>query len=65
MRQPIRQAIATAMETPFQKRLDKDIAHGRITVQQGLVLGMTEAFIRDNPDGRFAELLIALIQGEA
>jgi hypothetical protein len=50
--------------TMFQARLDKDISQGRISVQQGITLGLVEAYIRDNPDGRFAELLIGLLQGQ-
>ena len=45
-------------------KIDIEIKAGRLTVQQGMTLGMVYAFVTDSPDGQFAQVLVGMIQGE-
>lgn len=48
--------------TAFTLRLDKLQSQGRLTPQQCLCLGMMEIWLREAPDGTFAETLVSLLQ---
>jgi hypothetical protein len=56
--------LAADKAKSINAKLDIEVRTGRLTVQQALTLGMVIANIQANPDGRFAEVLLGLIQGE-
>ena len=45
-------------------KLDKEITLGRLSHSEGACLAMVELYLRTNPDGRFAEMLLAMLQGD-
>lgn len=49
--------------TPFQLRLDMEVAKGRLTIQQAVTLGMVEAYLRSGGgDDTFAVELVKLLE---
>ena len=55
--------LAKDLASKFMAKLDIEVRTGRLTVQESLTLGMVYSHGKANPDGRFAELLVALLQG--
>ncbi len=48
--------------TMFTLAVDKATSRGELTPQMAICLALAETYLRESPDGRFAELLIGLLQ---
>ena len=58
------QRLAKEQSSKFMAKLDIEVKTGRLTVQQSLTLAMVYTFGQASPDGRFSEVLVAMLQGE-
>jgi hypothetical protein len=56
--------LAKEQASKLMAKLDIEVRTGRLTVQQSLTLGMVYTYGQANPDGRFNEVLVAMLQGE-
>ncbi|MDE1766539.1 MAG: hypothetical protein KGI27_09775 [Thaumarchaeota archaeon] len=52
------------MNQHLMDKIDHEIKLGRLSPSEGACLAMVEIYIRSNPDGRFAEMLVSLLGGE-
>lgn len=52
------------LNQPLMDKIDREVQLGRLSHSEGTCLAMVELYIRNNPDGRFAEMLVSLLSGE-
>ena len=62
--QTAEQRLAKDKASKLMAKLDIEVKTGRLSVQQSLTLGMVYTFAQANPDGRFTEVLVSMLQGE-
>lgn len=64
MTQPANKRQSTTdMPSALAAKLERESKHGRVSQQEAFCLGMIWMYLKTNPDGRFAELLIEMLQG--
>ena len=56
--------LAKDKASKVMAKLDIEIRAKRLSVQEGMTLGMVYSLAQANPDGQFAQTLVAMIQGE-